>query len=186
MPLRSESDAATPVANQAVSIAAASIAATGDMPQSEVHSFGVTQPLSFEATPAETVPPTSTEPAAVAVHDESLEARQVATPAQQTPQSTPVPSLASSPVAAGHDEALPASLPVQALQTVVLAAGLQWVQSDPARVEQARRAMRKMPAPAHAPRVRKPRATQDEGPLLLVETRQQLPSLQIAENNPGH
>ena len=75
------------------------------------------------------------------------------------------------------------SLPIPELNAVVQAAGLQWVQSDPVRVEQAQRALRRATAPKHAPRERKPLALKDEGPLMLVETRKALPTLNIPENN---
>ncbi|SCC92685.1 fused ribonucleaseE: endoribonuclease; RNA-binding protein; RNA degradosome binding protein [Thiomonas sp. X19] len=189
MQARSESAAAAPVASQTVNIAAVSAAARDDAPQPEAHSFAAPQPLAAEAAPAEIAQTAGIEPVAVAVavaaHAEPLEAKQVAAPLQPASMSTHEQARASAP-AAGHADSLPALLPVQDLQSVVQAAGLQWVQSDPARVEQAQRAMRKIPAPAHAPRVRKPKAMQDEGPLLLVETRKQLPSLQIPENGPGH
>jgi ribonuclease E len=142
--------------------------------------------LSIETRSAEIAPTASTAPVAFAAHAEPLEAKQVATPIQPISTSTQEPSHPIAPRAAGLAGVVPASLPVEALQSVVQAAGLQWVQSDPARVEQAQRAMRKIPAPVRTPRVRKPKAMQDEGPLLLVETRRQLPSLQIPENNPGH
>ncbi len=90
------------------------------------------------------------------------------------------------PVDAEHADLLPTPLPVQDLQSVVQAAGLQWVQSDPARVAQAERALRKLPVPARVPRERKPKTLQDEGPLLLVETQTKLPTLHIPENEPGH
>jgi ribonuclease E len=95
-----------------------------------------------------------------------------------------MPTLA--PVSAEDADLLPTPLPVQDLQAVVQAAGLQWVQSDPARVVQAERAMRKLPVPSRAPRERKPKTLQDEGPLLLVETQTKLPTLHIPENEPGH
>jgi ribonuclease E len=74
------------------------------------------------------------------------------------------------------------ALPVEQLRAIVETAGLQWVQSNPERVEQARRKARQAPAQRHAPRERKPRATQDEGPLVLVETRKALPRLDLPEN----
>ena len=102
------------------------------------------------------------------------------TPTGTEPATLPEADAAQAPatVSATAGEALP----VEQLRAVVETAGLQWVQSDPERVEQARRKARQAPAPRHAPRERKPRAAQDEGPLVLVETRKALPRLELPEN----
>ncbi len=186
MQRRGEPAAPTPVASETVNSAAASVAADDGMSQPALPVFAASQPLPTETRPIDIAPTAGTEAEAVAAHAEPLEAKQVATPVQPISTSTQEPSRPIAPTAAGLADAVSASLPVEDLQSVVQAAGLQWVQSDPVRVEQAQRAMRKIPAPVRTPRLRKPKAMQDEGPLLLVETRRQLPSLQIPENNPGH
>jgi ribonuclease E len=60
------------------------------------------------------------------------------------------------------------------LQAVAETAGLQWVGSDPAKIQAAREAMALEPEPLHVPREPKPVEVPDEGPLVLVETRKDL------------
>jgi len=71
----------------------------------------------------------------------------------------------------------PFVLPLAELETLASAAGLQWVQSDLARIEQARAASAAQAPVPHAPR--QPKAVQppDDGPLVLVETRRDLRQL---------
>ncbi len=135
------------------------------------------------------------QPPAVAEDDDRSPAVAVPAP-MEAPAAALEPAHADIPVVPQSREAapmasqlvtpLPGPLPIQDLQSVVQAAGLQWVQSDPIRIEQAQRALRQIPAPKHMPRERKPLAVQDEGPLMLVETRKDLPSLQLPENGAGH
>ncbi len=125
----------------------------------------------MHAVPAAAAASASVEPAAQAELP-------LAPVAQATPAMAPEAPAAQQPAGATAAEALP----VEQLRAVVETAGLQWVQSDPERVEQARRKARQAPVPRHAPRERKPRAAQDEGPLVLVETRKALPRLDLPEN----
>jgi ribonuclease E len=98
-------------------------------------------------------------------------------------------SAAPAPLAAAEPQPLQSAvpptetLPVEQLRAVVETAGLQWVQSDPERVEQAQRKARQAPQPRQVPRERKARVAQEEGPLVLVETRQALPRLDLPEND---
>ncbi len=139
------------------------------MAENDGRPLAATMPAPMEA-PAAALEPT---PADIPVAPQIRTAAPAAAPAQPT-------------VASQHAPPQPQPLPVQDLQSVVQAAGLQWVQSDPIRIEQAQRALRQMPAPKHVPRERKPLTVQDEGPLMLVETRKDLPSLQLPENGSGH
>ena len=139
------------------------------MAENDGRPLAATMPAPMEA-PAAALEPA---PADIPVAPQIRTAAPAAAPAQPT-------------VASQHVPPLPQPLPVQDLQSVVQAAGLQWVQSDPIRIEQAQRALRQMPAPKHVPRERKPLTVQDEGPLMLVETRKDLPSLQLPENGSGH
>lgn len=59
------------------------------------------------------------------------------------------------------------------------AAGLEWVNSDAAKVGAVQSAMAAEPAPARVPRERKPAAMADEGPLVLVETRKDLSQVKL-------
>jgi ribonuclease E len=81
------------------------------------------------------------------------------------------------------DEAAPSAaafeLPLQALQAVAHAAGLEWVQSDADKVAQVQAAIAAEPQPVRVPREPKPVVLPDEGPLVLVETRRDLRELQL-------
>jgi ribonuclease E len=66
------------------------------------------------------------------------------------------------------------ALSVDDMMGVAQAAGLQWVMSDAQKVSQAQAAIANTPKPVHVPREPKPVAVVDSGPLVLVETRQDL------------
>jgi ribonuclease E len=65
------------------------------------------------------------------------------------------------------------------LQQIAQAAGLEWVNSDAARVAQAQASIAATPAPVHVPREPKPSALPDDGPLMLVETRRDLKDMAL-------
>jgi ribonuclease E len=64
------------------------------------------------------------------------------------------------------------TLPIDDLQALAEAAGLQWVNSDAEKVRLVQEAMAAEPAPVHVPREKKAVAI-DEGPTVLVETRRE-------------
>jgi len=68
----------------------------------------------------------------------------------------------------------PYVLPLTELEALASEVGLQWVQSDAARVEQARAASAAQTPAVHVPRQPKPVQLPDDGPLVLVETRRDL------------
>ena len=70
-------------------------------------------------------------------------------------------------------------LPIDALQRIAESAGLQWINSDPDKIAAAQAAIAAEPPPVHVPRERKPLVVLDEGPLILVETRQDLSQLKL-------
>jgi ribonuclease E len=70
-------------------------------------------------------------------------------------------------------------LPIDELQRIAGTAGLQWVNSDPDKIAAAQAAIAAEPAPVHMPRERKPVVVVDEGPLILVETRQDLSQMKL-------
>lgn len=65
-------------------------------------------------------------------------------------------------------------LPVSELQALAAACGLQWVNSDAAKIAAVQAAIAAEPKPVHIPRERPPVVVLDEGPLVLVETRKDL------------
>ena len=62
---------------------------------------------------------------------------------------------------------------------VAEAAGLQWVNSDVEKMRASQAAMADEHAPARVPRERKPVASVDNGPLVLVETRKDLSQIKL-------
>ena len=70
-------------------------------------------------------------------------------------------------------------LPITELQRIADTAGLQWINSDPDKIAAAQAAIAAEPVPAHVQRERKPVVVLDEGPLILVETRQDLSPLKL-------
>lgn len=71
------------------------------------------------------------------------------------------------------------TLPVDALQALAQAAGLQWVQSDADKVAAVQAAIAAEPAPVRIQRERPAAVVLDDGPLILVETRQDLAALRL-------
>jgi len=103
-------------------------------------------------------------------------------PAVHAVETPPVPSVAETrPVAAAP--ALPPveayALPMDALQQLAEASGLQWVNSDADKIRAAQEAIAGEAQTIHVPRERKPMQRIDEGPLVLVETRTDLATLKL-------
>ncbi len=65
-------------------------------------------------------------------------------------------------------------LPLAEMQAVAQSSGLEWINSDPARIAAVQAAIAAEPKPVHIPRERPPLVVMDEGPLVLVETRKDL------------
>jgi ribonuclease E len=77
-------------------------------------------------------------------------------------------------VAAGLPVVQPYALPITDLQSLVQAAGLEWVHSDTDKVARVQAEIAALPKPVHVPRERRALVVVDEGPLILVETRRDL------------
>jgi ribonuclease E len=91
-------------------------------------------------------------------------------------------ALASTPV--------PAPAPAYVLQLDTLAevargAGLEWVNSDADKVRAVQEAIAAAPVPERQPRAPRPVVVVDEGPLILVETRRDLASVQLPFETPS-
>ena len=97
-------------------------------------------------------------------------------------ESTPPPPAAEPVVVV---EAAPAAvvtpfvLPLPDLEAIARNAGLEWVNSDADKIRAAQEAIANEPKPVHVPRERKPVVVQDDGPLILVETRRDLKALAL-------
>ncbi|OGO95839.1 MAG: hypothetical protein A2037_00425 [Curvibacter sp. GWA2_63_95] len=99
------------------------------------------------------------------------------------PTVAPAPSAVtgSMPKVAGY------ALPTESLQQVAQGSGLQWVNSDAAKIAAVQAAIAAEPKPVHVPRERPAPVVVDAGPLVLVETRRDLRnmSLPFEENTAG-
>ena len=86
------------------------------------------------------------------------------------------PANTSAPVApqTGMPKVGTFTLPVAELTATATGAGLEWVESNAEKVQQAQAAIAATPTPVHVPRERAPLVQMDEGPLILVETRTDL------------
>jgi ribonuclease E len=102
----------------------------------------------------------------------------------------PAPAAPTAPVAAVSapatepaSQALPAvasyTLPIDSLQQVAQNSGLVWVNSDNDKVAAVQAAIAAEPAAVRVPRERPPAVVVNEGPLVLVETRKDLNTLQV-------
>lgn len=77
-------------------------------------------------------------------------------------------------------------LPLQDLSQVAQGSGLQWVNSDPAKIAEAQSAIAAEGKAAHVPRERKAVAPDAASPLVLVETRRDMGSMTLPfENRDG-
>ena len=95
--------------------------------------------------------------------------------AQPTPADRPAEAAAAPEVAEASAEPVkPYVLAMAELEALAAEAGLQWVNSDPAKIQAVQEAIAREPRPVHVPRERKPAVVVDDGPLILVETRKDL------------
>ena len=120
------------------------------------------------------------------------------TPAPQAPQAAPAPVAAPTmapvpapaPAAVVSAAAVPTStlgmprvgsysLPIESLIQIASSSGLQWVNSDTAKIAAVQAAIAAEPKPVHVPRERPPAAVIQEGPLVLVETRKDLKDMNL-------
>ena len=129
-------------------------------------------PAMTEAAPAE--PAAAPAP----VRTERAPRREAAEPVAER-RAAPAP-VAAAPVAPkGMPKVQPFQLPMDQLDAVARESGLEWVNSDAAKVAQVQAAIAAEPRPVHVPREPKPPVVLDEGPLILVETRKDLRDLTL-------
>ncbi|MBK9346917.1 MAG: Rne/Rng family ribonuclease [Burkholderiales bacterium] len=127
--------------------------------------------------PVQNVAPTDAEPS-VAITQPVMPAPRSAEPQAPKPVVAPVAPKAnagSAPVAPQHMPAVQAyTLPTDALMAIAQGSGLQWVNSDAARIAAVQAAIAAEPVPVHVPRERPAAVVVDTGPLILVETKRDL------------
>ncbi len=102
--------------------------------------------------------------------------------APAVPAQAPVQAQVTTPAAAsasGLPKVQAFTLPVDSLIEVASGSGLQWVNSDPAKIAVVQAAIAAEPKPMHVPRERPPTVVVDEGPLVLVETRKVLSDMKL-------
>jgi len=105
------------------------------------------------------------------------------TPTVQTAATAPVASKAATPAVASAGNRMPTvtayALPIEALVNVAQDSGLQWVNSDAARIAAVQSAIAAEPTPIHVPRARPAPVAMDHGPLVLVETKRDLRNMTL-------
>jgi ribonuclease E len=105
--------------------------------------------------------------------------------ASGAPAPAPVAAPVQAPAAAepirtrGVPRVQPFQLPVDELRNVAEGSGLQWVLSDADKIAAAQAAIAAEPKPVRVPRERPPAVVVDEGPLVLVETKRDLRSMDL-------
>ncbi|MGI9217966.1 MAG: Rne/Rng family ribonuclease [Hydrogenophaga sp.] len=98
----------------------------------------------------------------------------------QAPAPAPAPKAsASAPARQGLPKVQPYTVSIDELNQVAQTSGLEWVNSDAAKVAQVQAAIAAEPKPIHVPREIKPVVLVDEGPLVLVETRKDLRNMPL-------
>ncbi|MDR3454819.1 MAG: Rne/Rng family ribonuclease [Rhodoferax sp.] len=154
------------------------------------------QRRSYFDTAVDTAAPAATEPAAVepAASHAPVSAIPVQAPVRvatapvarvpvaPAPVATPAPALSA--------RALPKvasfALPLDELTQVATGSGLQWVNSDADKIAAARAAIAAEPRAVHVPRERAPVVVQDEGTLILVETKRDLREMTLPFEQASH
>ena len=156
--------AESPVSNQASEHASAAPAAT--------------ESIAMNAMPAPAAQPAAT-PVAAAVP--------VVTPAAIKP--APSAPVAAAPAVATPAPGLPQigsyDLPLQDLHAVAQTTGLQWVNSDTAKIAEAQAAIAAEAKPMHVPRERAPVVASQDTALVLVETKRDLAAMDLPFDKPA-
>jgi ribonuclease E len=142
------------------------------------------EPAAAPATVAEAaVAPEPVVAGAALPENAPVASQQVNTEASE-PEPAPAPSVAQA--VQGLPKVQAFALPIDAMNDVARASGLEWVNSDAARVAQVQAAIAAEPRPIHVPREIKPVVLIDDGPLVLVETRKDLSKVTLPfENTPA-
>ncbi|NQW94353.1 MAG: ribonuclease E/G, partial [Polaromonas sp.] len=112
-------------------------------------------------------------------------AAQPAIPVQTVQSVAPAVKAPATPVASALPKVQSYDLPLQDLVQVAQGSGLQWVNSDSAKIAEAQAAIAMQAKPAHVPRERAPMVVSNEGPLVLVETKRDLADMQLPFEKPA-
>ncbi len=144
-----------------------------------------------EATTAPSAPVAPVLPVSAVSDPEPVRATPVVAPAAAVvpaaPRPAPVPKVVTP--AAEVPQALPVVaafvLPIDEMNQVAQASGLEWVNSNAEKVAQVQAAIAAEPRPIHVPREPRPVLVVDEGPLVLVETRKDLRNMHLPFETPS-
>ena len=98
----------------------------------------------------------------------------VSRPAEAEAVTTPAPAAPSAAASGRMPKVQAYTLPQSDLHAVAQSSGLQWINSNPERVQAVQAQIASEPQPVHVPRERPAPVVSDEGPLILVETRKDL------------
>jgi ribonuclease E len=103
------------------------------------------------------------------------------------PRPAPVPQVAApvAPAAKGLPVVGAFVLPIEEMNQVAQASGLEWVNSNAEKVARVQAAIAAEPRPIHVPRETKPVVVTDEGSLVLVETRKDLRNMTLPFETPS-
>ena len=104
-------------------------------------------------------------------------------PAPAAPVRVSAPALAVA--GAGLPKVQSYDLPLQDLSQVAQSSGLQWVNSDSAKIAEVNAAIAAEAKPIHVPRERPAVVVSAEGPLVLVETKRDLASMPLPFEKPA-
>jgi ribonuclease E len=122
--------------------------------------------------------------APVAVAEPLVEAPVMPAPLLPEPVAAARPIVVPAPAPAAAAKAEPYTLPIDRLNAVASAAGLEWVHSDSDKVRAAQSAIAAEPKPPRVPREPKPAVAIDDGPLVLVETKKDLSQIKLPFDRP--
>jgi ribonuclease E len=127
--------------------------------------------------------PLATELLAPVTAPEAAPASQAPVPAAVAPTPAAAPAPRPAPVSAPAASTLPKvqtyDLPLQDLAQVAESSGLQWVNSDAAKIAEAKAAIAAEVKPIQVPRERPAPVVSEEAPLVLVETKRDLASMSL-------
>ena len=124
------------------------------------------------------------QPAAPAVQAYVPAPAPVRAPAPVPVQAAPVQAPAPAPAARELPQVKPFELPLTDLVQVAESSGLQWVNSDAAKIAAVQAAIAAEPKPVRVPRERPPAVQLETSPLVLVETKRDLRDMKLPFEQP--
>jgi ribonuclease E len=144
------------------------------------------------AMPSTPVPPVAPVPPVEAVRKPEpakaapvIPAAAAVVPAATQPAPVPTAAAPAAPVPQGLPIVAAFVLPIEKMNQVAQASGLEWVNSNAEKVAQVQAAIAAEPRPIHVPREPKLVMATDEGPLVLVETRKDLRNMPLPFETPS-